>query len=293
MQVNTNQCFVCKNTPITIHKEDGGRDIYGITCARCGSYGATYEFLTSFNQNRINEIGYILSGIAREFYDTAAPQALFTTTSAEEYIKSYPVPDLTDIEAKAYKLIERLKEKSNFFGHFIDITYTKDFPLAYSKNDDEFIALIELLEKSGLVDKRGETNMGCQLKLTAQGFGIAKVIRGRNQDSDQAFIAVWFDDSMDESIEAIKSAISDCGYRPLCIKNEHFSEKIMDKALGEIKKSKFLVVDLTGNRSSVFFEAGFALGLGLDILYVYKKDSEKNSLLDFYVKHYQCNKYER
>lgn len=63
----------------------------------------------------------------------------------------------------------------------------------------------------------------------------------------------------------------------------------MDKALSEIRKSKFLVVDLTGSSPNVFFEIGFAFGLGKDIIFVYKDEKEKK--LEFYVKHYQCYKY--
>lgn len=63
----------------------------------------------------------------------------------------------------------------------------------------------------------------------------------------------------------------------------------MDKALAEIRESRFLVVDLTKNRPSVFFEAGFAHGLGIEIIFVYKEGEGTD--LEFYAKHYQCYKY--
>ena len=64
----------------------------------------------------------------------------------------------------------------------------------------------------------------------------------------------------------------------------------MDKALGEIRKSRFAVVDLTGKRGSVFFEAGFAFGLGAEIIFVYKEGAEDDTL-EFYARHYQCYAY--
>ena len=64
----------------------------------------------------------------------------------------------------------------------------------------------------------------------------------------------------------------------------------MLKAINEIRKSKFLIVNLTQMRPSVFFEAGFAYGLGLDIIYVYKESRNKH-LEEFYVNHFQCHKY--
>ena len=111
--------------------------------------------------------------------------------------------------------------------------------------------------------------------------------------SKQVFIAVWFDSSMNGTIGAIEEGIKNAGLEPKCIKDEHFSERIMDKALGEIRKSRYVVVDLTGRRASVFFEAGFAYGCEIQSIYVYKKGSDKSDKsLEFYVKHFKCYEYE-
>lgn len=124
-------------------------------------------------------------------------------------------------------------------------------------------------------------------KFWGEGHQEKKVV-----DSDQGFIASWFNTSTNKSIKAIEDAIIEAGFKPMCIKGEHFAERIMDKALGEIRKSKFVVVDLTGNRGSVFFEAGFTFGLGIESIYVYKEsDVEEGSQLEFYVKHYKCYGY--
>lgn len=111
--------------------------------------------------------------------------------------------------------------------------------------------------------------------------------------SSQIFIASWFDPSTDKSITAIEEGIREAGFESKCIKDEHFSEPIMDKALGEIRKSRLVVVDLTGKRPSVFFEAGFALGAEIETVYVYKKDKSMTPdlSLEFYVKHYKCYSY--
>ncbi len=52
--------------------------------------------------------------------------------------------------------------------------------------------------------------------------------------------------------------------------------KIDDEILAEIRRSRFLVADMThgvsGPRGGVYFEAGFALGLGLHVLYSCRSD---------------------
>ena len=47
-------------------------------------------------------------------------------------------------------------------------------------------------------------------------------------------------------------------------------DKIDDEIIGEIRRSRFLIADFTyggkGIRGGVYYEAGFALGLGLEVI---------------------------
>ena len=44
------------------------------------------------------------------------------------------------------------------------------------------------------------------------------------------------------------------------------------KRLAEIRKSKFLIADLTGYRGGAYFDAGFAYGLGIPVIYTCNKN---------------------
>ena len=130
-----------------------------------------------------------------------------------------------------------------------------------------------------------------KVKLLSGGWNLTNKIGAESNNSDRGFIAIWFDDSMSENIKAIESAISDCNFRPICLWKESFPETIMEKALGEIKKSRFIIVDLTGERPDVAFEAGFAHGLNMQVIYIYDKRRHKDLPKCFYAKHYQCHGY--
>ena len=108
----------------------------------------------------------------------------------------------------------------------------------------------------------------------------------------QGFIAMWFPSAADESsteMEKIRStiedAISEAGYRPYCVINdEGISGGIDDEIIAQIRQSRFLVADLTDltdeasqGRRNVYYEAGFAYGQGLDVIYTCKRQQfEKN-----------------
>lgn len=97
--------------------------------------------------------------------------------------------------------------------------------------------------------------------------------------SKQAFVAMWF--NTDENIkeckynmqkvytQAIEPAISQSKDKYTAMKidcKEHCND-INDEMIAEIRKSKFLIADLTGYRGGVYFEAGFAYGLGIPVIY--------------------------
>ena len=106
-----------------------------------------------------------------------------------------------------------------------------------------------------------------------------------NPDSAQCFVAMWFDPSMEEVYEkGIKPAIEAVGYSPLRIDRQEFVGKIDDEIIAEIRRSRFLVADFThghdGARGGVYYEAGFAQGLGLTVIFTCRDDMFDNLHFD-------------
>ena len=57
-------------------------------------------------------------------------------------------------------------------------------------------------------------------------------------------------------------------------------ERIDTKIVTEIRNSRFLVADVTLQRPGVYFEAGYALGLGLPVFWCVRNDDLKNVHFD-------------
>jgi nucleoside 2-deoxyribosyltransferase len=88
---------------------------------------------------------------------------------------------------------------------------------------------------------------------------------------------MWFDESMRSVYDdGIEPGIADSGYNPLRIDQKPDVDKIDDEIIAEIRRSKFLVADFThgdeGSRGGVYYEAGFAHGLGLPVIFLCHKD---------------------
>ena len=84
---------------------------------------------------------------------------------------------------------------------------------------------------------------------------------------------MWFNALVTPAFkDGIEPAITDTGYRAIRIDLQEHSESIIDRIIAEIKEARFVIADFTGQRGGVYFEAGFARGLGLNVIWTCKDD---------------------
>ncbi len=86
----------------------------------------------------------------------------------------------------------------------------------------------------------------------------------------------------DDVHDAIKAAAAECGLNAERVGAVESNERITDRILESIRRAHFVVVDLTDARPNVFYEAGYAQGLGKTPIYVARKDTQ----LEFDLKDY-------
>jgi hypothetical protein len=146
----------------------------------------------------------------------------------------------------------------------------------FTKDSGECITILNELSEQGLI-RDGRSEVGILRKiLTSRSWEIIGNLQNSAIDSKQAFVAMWFNNSMDDYYEnGIVKAIEAARYKPRRIDSKDFNNKICDEIIAEIKRSKFLVADFSGLRTGVFFEAGFAKGLGMEVIFTIKKKDIK------------------
>lgn len=86
-----------------------------------------------------------------------------------------------------------------------------------------------------------------------------------------AFVAMPMDpadDSLVDVLEAIQTAAHRCKIRAERIDDQQSNDRITDRMLRAISEADYVVADLTHSRPNVFFEAGYAHGLGKIPIYV-------------------------
>jgi nucleoside 2-deoxyribosyltransferase len=139
--------------------------------------------------------------------------------------------------------------------------------------ENELWYFVTFCEEQGVLKSFGLQ----QLMLTPKGFEILEEM-DRGQATSQAFVAMWFDDSLKAAYdEGFRKAIVDSGYKPMRIDRKEHLNKIDDEIIAEIRRSRFVVADFTCEpdkaRGGVYFEAGFARGQGIPVVWTCRKDS--------------------
>ena len=130
---------------------------------------------------------------------------------------------------------------------------------------------------------------GRNLTMTAQGYQRIAELEMEGIDSNQVFVAMWFDESVNNVYDdAIKRAIEEAGHTPYRVdKPSHEDEgtyemKVCDRIEVEIRRSRLVIADFThgkeGARGGVYYEAGLARGLGIPVIWTCREDMLKDKL---------------
>ena len=191
------------------------------------------------------------------------------------------------VHIRADRLLRLIAGRTGAIGNAYDIRSEID-PAAYawseSVSEGEIGFLIDYLARVGWLDAReqvpyrtlGNYDVPAIVRVTVDGHSHIREVT-TNLDATQAFVAMWFDDTTDAAYDhGIKPAIEQAGYSPMRIDRKLDLDKIDDEIIAEIRRSRFLVADFThgsgGARGGVYFEAGFAQGLGIPVIYTCRTD---------------------
>lgn len=145
-------------------------------------------------------------------------------------------------------------------------------------DDNDTIALLKLLEELDYLKDDPESIGSYNFTPTAAGWLKLEELRRVSVVGQQAFVAMWFNDQTNDAYEhGIAPAIRKTGFEPLRIDKKEHANKIDDEIIAEIRRSRFIICDFTCEpkqvRGGVYFEAGFAAGLGIQVIWTCRESS--------------------
>jgi len=82
-----------------------------------------------------------------------------------------------------------------------------------------------------------------------------------------------FSDHTKNIREKIRQGIKEAKYEPRFMDEIEHNNQIVPEILYEIRKSKFIIAELTGHNNGAYYEAGYAAGLGKEVIHICSKET--------------------
>jgi nucleoside 2-deoxyribosyltransferase len=176
------------------------------------------------------------------------------------------------------KLLELAASRSKP-GLPVQFNASTDISLVDAESPQEFSFLLEHLIEVGYMRA---TDNHLKPTMTAKGWEVLQSAASGSGMRGRCFIAMSFHPDLKQAYdEGIYLAIKeDCKMDPRRVDLIEHNEKICDKIIAEIRTCQFLVADVTLHRAGVYFEAGFAMGLGRPVVWTCRKDDLVNAHFD-------------
>lgn len=280
-------------------------------CPDCGKNLVPLEVRDRIQEEK-SDIAFRLACILREhrlrgektpfgIFDTKVPT--IDENLARYVRRAWSLDELLSEFPKATEIIDRsLCNLSRLVKHPMEtiqrshpqLQYIMFCPKQHLENQFDY------MQSMGLINLGANAYDSVLISLSPHAWQQIENLATRRTDSRRIFVAMWFDASMSVFEKAIEGAIQDEGFECRIIKNIEHNNDICDEIVAEIRKSRFVVADFTAGccrkcavceekatcrnmvrqRGGVYFEAGFALGLGIPVIWTVREDQLKDIHFD-------------
>ncbi len=267
-----NKCIVCKREA-KIFEDSSISDSLSYDCPNCGVFtvmGRTQSALL----NETNNVLFKLSCLLAEKRVRKGTKILLTDIHEEikndlllmdyqEWLKDFPTSAFEILDRSLLNIAAQIEHPAEQV--FVE---EEEKELFFSSDINQLMYVTDQLFKLGYITEMNSTNEW--INIETKGWEkIEELKRKPAGNIKQVFVAMWFDNSTKDFYDnGIEKAIEeDNKFKALRVDKLEHNNKICDQIIAEIKRSKFLVADFSGERGGVYFEAGFAQGIGIPVIW--------------------------
>lgn len=189
---------------------------------------------------------------------------------------------------------KKIKEKFDFMMLYLfnnksnRLDTSKLIIYSWMKNYEEFLLFYERAKDSGYL--RGSVsralNGGGAISfsgLTFYGLEYIESLEHINKNLKNIFVAFNFEDNLKEVFNTfLKNSIEKEGFNYVVVNqdNVEHNKSINDEIIVKLKSSRIVIADFTNHRNSVYFEAGYAMGMNIPIIWTCQEGHESDMSFD-------------
>lgn len=269
-----NTCRICRSPRAQVRMHDGW---HHVACDRCGDYKITEEAVEDWNDTIFGRlIDRQMANICGWLREHQGIEFMSQDLAALENVQA---PSLAE---RGYRLLKELARRTPSAGEPVQVVWSGDnqqriswdlVGISWSISPKELAFLLnQYLKDSKRFLYQNPGNHDYYM-IKPEGYDYLAEMQKVTSGSQTGFCAMWFDRELNPLWEnAIEPAILGARYEPKRIDRHEHNNRIDDEIIAMVRRSRFVVADLTGQRGGVYFEAGLALGLGLPVVWTCRQD---------------------
>lgn len=265
-----------------------GNCLNDVDCPICGNYKykgwpvtygeqnkneiASYLYYKKCEENGIN---YIISDNEE---DVNSPDV--RVVDLDEIISVYP----SNFANRVNLILMGLAKESEYMGDILQFTgeelisrlYIKRFdkggnPFLRRKKDEQLTVVLDYLETEEYIEYSGNYEM-INMRLTPKGWSRIDELQVNSSNNKNVFVSMAFNENTKDIRETLRKAIIESGYSPEFIDEIIHNKQIVPEMFRLIRECNFLILEISEPNYGAYYEAGYALGLGKEVIICCKKD---------------------
>lgn len=261
-----------------------------VTCPSCGRYEYQDfpDIIGTEIKDKISSYLYY-TGKVEEHADYRFYNFIGSREAFEKQCSQYPwchYASIAEIEAfypktfaeRIDRILLGFAKLSEYIGDIITINYEslvsalfinrydkKKRPLDQKKILQQISQILEYLTQKNYVDV-GSISVKTKVQLLPEGWKRVDELQKEPSNNKEVFVSMAFNNGTKDTREAIRNGIINAGYSPEFIDEIIHNKQIVPEMFRLIRECRFLILDISDPNYGAYYEAGYALGLGKEVI---------------------------
>lgn len=291
-----NKCPICGELNCEIWVKDIHDPFYYYDCKNCGGFfvpdahRTIYDYEGVKNKFNLQHLQSYLFYHKSHLRPVICEKEYFNKHITDEFVQIYNItPEMVEswypknFAEKIDLIVLKLGELSTYDGDYVKVFDLANKLFFLSPNKSKNIAdgcdktvqiqyIVDYLEKENYLADEGNGFFQLTYKALERIYELQK-----NQTNNKnVFLAMKFREETKELREKIKEGLKEFNVR-IMDEIEH-NHQIIPEMLYEIRNSRFVIAELSHHNNGAYYEAGYALGLGKEVIHICDKKELKSGL---------------
>ena len=277
---DNNKCHICGHLGCEINSGDQLDRYYCYECPNCGEYFINDSFseLGKYDLTKLKSYMFYHKGrmipyiISKESYQKQNKNNWNNIYNLlPEMVENWYPKTFSE---KIDLILLKIDELSLYEGEYVnikDILY--DLFFCYEVEGANKSLEIQARYILNILNKNDYIECNCSsAQLTPKAYERIYQLRKDKNDSKNIFVSMSFNDDTKPIREAIRTAIIKAEYSPEFIDEIIHNHQIMPEMLRLIRECKMLILEISDPNYGAYYEAGYALGLGKEVIICCRKE---------------------